>query len=38
MKGLELGIKTDILEKRLKAQQPRQFESDTIAAITKQYS
>ena len=34
MKGLELGAKTDILEKRLKAQQPRQLR-DTL--VEKQY-
>jgi hypothetical protein len=35
MKGLELGAKTDILEKRLKAQQPRQLR-DTL--VEKQYA
>ena len=35
MKGLELGAKTDILEKRLKATQPRQLR-DTL--VEKQYA
>jgi len=36
MKGLELGSKIDILDKRLTQRGQKQFESGTIAAITKE--